>query len=86
MPQIEYRARVEADVAARNAAALTLTVWADGTWVIHGYRDAEVATLCEPDKVLLNLDCATFNAVTFITPSERLRLAEKLFGRTSNAK
>ncbi len=71
------------DRLARNAGPKTLSVWRDGTFVIHGLRDAEYAKLSEPDEVVLTLDLTTHEPVTFITAAERLRLAVKLFGSAS---
>jgi len=56
----------------------TLTIWKDATWQVWPYRDAEIAYLCEPEKVLLTLDAATHEYVEFITPQQRVSMAEKL--------
>lgn len=74
------RHEIEADIAKRNTGTPTLTVWDDGSWLVHGFRDAEIAYLCEPDKVIMSLSMDTWEPVTFITPQQRINLAEKLFG------
>lgn len=55
-----------------------LTVWKDGAYVFHGYRDAEITTRCEPEAVVLNLDMETFDCVTFPDLQARTQLYEKL--------
>ena len=67
----------------RNEGPPTLTVWKDGSFVIHGARDAEYATLSEPDVVILNLDLGTHDAVTFLPAQARVGLSEKLFAANS---
>lgn len=69
-----------ADITHRNAGHPCLTIWKDGSFVHHGYRDAEIAALSEPDDVLLTIRLDTLDAVTFITPQQRIALAEKFFG------
>lgn len=71
---------ISADIAKRNAGAETLTVWTDGGWKVWGLRDAEVATLCEPEKVLLNIRLDTRDAVEFRPFQERVTLYEKVLG------
>ena len=73
-------AAILADITKRNAGALTLTVWNDGSWSAWGLRDAEIATLGEPDKVLLNVRLDTLATVEFRPFQERVTLYEKLFG------
>ncbi len=40
-----------ADIQRRNAGRPTLTVWSDGTYVIHGSRDAELTLAGEIDFI-----------------------------------
>lgn len=71
---------ISVDIATRNAGVECLTVWNDGGWVRHGIRDAEIATLCEPDKVLLNIRLDTFAACEFTPPQKHIDLYERILG------
>jgi hypothetical protein len=72
---------VLSDIRKRNAGDPVVSVWNDGTFVVHGRRDAEQAWRCEPDKVILTLDLTSWTAIQFIGAQEATKLAEKLFGR-----
>lgn len=75
-----------ADIKKRNAEAECVTVWNDGTWVHHGLRDAEEATLSEPDKVLLTIRLDNVSAVTFMKPQDRINLYQKMFAPNKEPK
>lgn len=53
----------EHDIAARNAGVPCLTIWKDGSFVHHGFRDAEIAEACEPNEVLLSIRLDTMDAI-----------------------
>lgn len=72
-----------ADAQKRNAGEMCLTVWRNGNYVHHGERDAEEATLCEPDDVLITIRLRDMRALTFITPQQRVALADKMLGGRS---
>ena len=68
-----------ADLAKRNAGRPTLTVHRDGSFVIHGERDAEIDARCtwpDGEGVVLSLDLETLNPIAFPDLQARIDLYE----------
>lgn len=66
------------DITARNAGAPTLSVWADGTFILHGARDAEICDCAENPAPVLHIDAQTWEPVTFLPMQARVDLFEKI--------
>lgn len=68
----------------RNAGNPTITVFSDGTYVIHGARDAEIDQRCNwgnAPKPIVSVDLTTLEPVVAPDLRRRTRLYEMMFGK-----